>query len=76
LKEGILVRHTQTGKRKKYRFFLFSDLCLYASGGGRSKLKVHNYLPLASLTIREAPQEDDVDPLVSATYPGRQYIRT
>ena len=66
LKEGILVRHTQTGKRKKYRFFLFSDLCLYASGGGRSKLKVHNYLPLASLTIREAPQEDDVDPLVSA----------
>lgn len=52
IKEGTLVRHTQTGKRKRYRFFLFSDLFLYASGGGRSKLKVHNFLPLESLDVK------------------------
>jgi acyl-CoA-binding protein len=64
MKEGIMIRHTQTGREKKYRFFLFSDLFLYASGG-RSKLKVHNYLPLTSLRIREAPQEDGLNPNVS-----------
>jgi hypothetical protein len=35
VKEGVLVRHTQTGIEKKYRFFLFTDVILYASGGGR-----------------------------------------
>ena len=53
IKEGTLVRHTQTGKRKRYQFFLFSDLFLYASGGGRSKLKVHNFLPLESLGVKD-----------------------
>ena len=52
LKEGSLVRHTHSGKRKRYRFFLFSDLFLYASGGGRSKYKVHNFLPLESLEVK------------------------
>ena len=64
MKEGILVRHTQTGREKKYRFFLFNDLFLYASGG-RSKLKVHNYLPLDTLTVKEAPQDSDLDASVS-----------
>ena len=65
MKEGVLVRHTQAGREKKYRFFLFSDLFLYASGGGRSKLKVHNYLPLDTLTVKEAPQDSELDALVS-----------
>ena len=65
MKEGVLVRHTHTGREKKYRFFLFNDLFLYASGGGRSKLKVHNYLPLDTMTVREAPQDNELDASVS-----------
>ena len=64
MKEGVLVRHTHTGREKKYRFFLFNDSFLYANGDGRSKLK-HNYLPLDTMTVREAPQDNEVDASVS-----------
>ena len=51
LKEGQLVKKSHTGRDQRYTFFLFSDMLIYCGTNLRGKFKVHQYLPLESLSV-------------------------
>ena len=52
LQSGNLVkRSNKTGRSVEYRFFLFSDLLLYASKQDNGKFKIHEELPLHFMKI-------------------------
>ena len=51
IKEGQLVKKSHTGRDQRYTFFLFTDILIYCGTNLRGKFKVHQYLPLESLSV-------------------------
>ena len=52
LREGQLIKKSRRGDLP-YTFFLFSDILVYAGANLRGKLKIHQVIPLDSLTLIE-----------------------
>ena len=54
IKEGDLVKRANTsGRNAKYRFFLFSDVLVYAHKSSAGDYKIHEELPLYLLKITD-----------------------
>lgn len=56
VREGDLLKRMSNKKHRKYRFFLFNDLLIYASQRSLTSTKyhVHQMLPLQTMQVREA----------------------
>jgi hypothetical protein len=54
VRDGDLVKRSgRTGRSTPYRFFLFSDVLLYASGESNGRYKMHEELPLHLMKVTD-----------------------
>ena len=47
----LLKKSGRTGRTAEYRFFLFSDILVYAKPGGSGKYRIHEELPLYQMKV-------------------------
>ena len=53
IREGDLVKRHQAGRSSTYRFFLFSDVLVYAHKSSQGDYKVHEELPLHLMKVED-----------------------
>jgi len=61
IREGDLIKRHQAGRSSTYRFFLFSDVLVYAHKSSQGDYKVHEELPLHLMKVEDGGRGKTTD---------------
>ena len=74
--EDLVKKSSRTGKSTTYRFFLFSDVLLYAKADSDGRFKIHEELPLHLLKIIDwfPPSQKLRDVMLEINHPRKSFF--
>jgi len=72
----LLKKSSRTGRSTSYRFFLFSDVLIYASEDSGGRFKIHEELPLHLLKVIDwfPPSQKNRERLFEISHPRKSFF--